>query len=82
MNSRNEQDQRNYLSFLEYFGLLFYLAIPVLIVVSMVFVQSRHINTLKTKEKDAYENTKVKDLSEDSTMTDRKIETFNERLAR
>lgn len=50
MNNRNEQDQRNYLAFLEYFGLLFYLAVAVLIVVSIVFVQSGHRNTLKTKE--------------------------------
>lgn len=51
MNNRNEQDKRNYLAFLEYFGLLFYASVIVLIVVSIVFVQSGHKNTLKTKEK-------------------------------
>lgn len=82
MNNRNEQDQRNYLVFLEYFGLLFYLAVIVLIVVSIVFVQSGHRNTLKTKEKATYENTVVKDWAQDSTMTDRKREVLNEILAR
>ena len=82
MNNRNEQDQRNYLAFLEYFGLLFYLLVVVLIVVSIVFVQSGHRNTLKTKEKATYKNTEVKDWEQDSTMTDRKRETLNEILAR
>lgn len=82
MNNRNEQDQRNYLAFLEYFGLLFYASVIALIVVSIVFVQSGHRNALKTKENATYEKTIVKDWSEDSTMTDRKRETLNELLAR
>ena len=82
MNNRNEQDKRNYIAFLEYFGLLFYLAVAILIVVSIAFVQSGHRNTLKTKEKATYENTVVKDWEQDSTMTDRKRETLNEILAR
>lgn len=50
MNNRNEQDQRNYLAFLEYFRLLFYLAVAVLIVVSIVFVYQRVKECVKTKE--------------------------------
>lgn len=71
MNNRNELDKRNYLAFLEYFGLLFYTSVIVLIVVSIVFVQSGHRNTLKTKEKATYEKptTECKDWQSDSTVS-------------
>lgn len=71
MNNRNELDKRNYLAFLEYFGLLFYASVIVLIVVSIVFVQSGRRNTLKTKENDKVEKptTECKDWQSDSTVS-------------
>ena len=82
MNQRNEIDQRNYVLNREYIRLLFLTLLTAFTIVSIVFVQSGHRNTLKTKEKVTYENTKAKDWAQDSTMTDRKRETLNEILAR
>lgn len=56
MNTRNENDKRNYLAFIEYFGLVFYACVLALIVGGVAFVQCSHKNTVKTKEKYKYVN--------------------------
>ncbi len=81
MNTRNENDKRNYLAFIEYFGLVFYGLVLALIVCGLMFshyilfrkvafVQCSHKNTLKTKEKYKYVN--ATDWSKDSTISEEK----------
>jgi preprotein translocase subunit SecY len=56
MNERNEIDQRNYVFNREYIRLLFLTLLTAFTIVSIVFVQSGHRNTLKTKEKQEFRN--------------------------
>ena len=83
MNNRNELDKLNELHLLEYLRPLFYLAVLSLIVATIFFVQCKKPKeNLRVPYNPLYKNTECKDWSEDSTMTQGKIETLNEILAR
>ena len=83
MNTRNQNDQQNQLEFLSYLRPLFYLAVLVLIIGGICVVQCSEPKqveqpNMRVPYNPLYENTEVKDWSEDSTMTQGKIETLNE----
>ena len=84
MNTRNTNDKRNYLiAFIEGIRLSFYLSVLALILGGVMFVQCEKPKAnIRVPYNPLYENTEVKDWSEDSTMTQGKIETLNEIMAR
>ena len=84
MNNRNSIDARNFVyALLSGLRLAFYLAVLALIVGGVFFVQcEKPKENLRVPYNPLYKNTECKDWSEDSTMTQGKIETLNEILAR
>lgn len=84
MNTRNNIDARSFLNaFFSSLRLAFYLAVLSLILGGVFFVQCEKPKTnLRVPYNPMVKNTECKDWSEDSTMTQGKIETLNEILAR
>ena len=84
MNNRNSIDSRNFVyALLSGLRLAFYLAVLALILGTIFFVQCEKPKAnLRVPYNPLYKNTECKDLAEDSTMTQGKIETLNEILAR
>ena len=84
MNNRNNLDSRNFVyALLSGLRLAFYLAVLALILGGVFFVQCEKSKAnLRVPYNHLYKNTECKDWSEDSTMTQGKIEVLNEILAR
>lgn len=84
MNNRNNLDNRNFVyALLSGLRLAFYLAVLALILGGVFFVQCEKPKAnLRVPYNPFYKNTECKEWSEDSTMTQGKIETLNEILSR
>ena len=84
MNTRNNIDSRSFLNaFFSSLRLAFYLAVLSLILGGVLFVQCEKPKAnLRVPYNPMVKNTECKDWLEDSTMTQGKIETLNEILAR
>lgn len=84
MNNRNNLDSRNFVyALLSGLRISFYLAVLALILGGVLFVQcDKPKANLRVPYNPMVKNTEYKDWSEDSTMTQEKIEVLNEILAR
>ena len=84
MNNRNNLDSRNFVyALLSGLRLAFYLAVLALILGTIFFVQCEKPKAnLRVPYNPLYKNTECKDWSEDSTMTQVKIEVLNELFVR
>ena len=84
MNNRNNLDARNFVyALLSGIRLAFYLAVLALILGGVFFVQcEKPKENLRVPYNPLVKNTDCTDWSEDSTMTQGKIETLNEIFVR
>lgn len=84
MNNRNNLDARNFVyALLSGIIVSFYLSVLALILGTIFFVQCEKPKAnLRVPYNPLYKNTECKDWQSDSTMTQEKIETLNEILAR